>query len=69
MQEPENQADHDADQNARCNREIEVEVFPFNHDIAGQVEQTESGEPRPGNAGNDQQQTNDDQCAGHGGRP
>jgi len=64
MQEPENQADHDTDQNARSNGEIEVEVFPFDHDVAWQAEQTEPGEPRPGNTDYYQQQTNGDQCAG-----
>ena len=62
-EQPQYHAEHQADQQGGPQRQIQAEVLPLDHDVAGQPTQPDLLQQRPEQPGGHQNQTNDDQEA------
>lgn len=64
-EEPEEQAQQNTDKNGGGDRKINTEAVPVNDKIPRQAAQRQLGEPRPEQAGSNEQDTRDDEDSGH----
>lgn len=66
VEEPENDAEHQAQQECACERHVEPEAAALDHDVTGQTAQPDPREQRPECPEHDEDESKDYQEAGHG---